>query len=458
MKSKYIGWLVVACVAIGLFIWWVSSPKEGSRQEDSSKKLSVVTTLFPLYDFAKAIGGEYADVTLLLPPGVESHSFEPKPSDMIRIDQSDIFAYTGKAMEPWVEDLRKGIRPSVAVVDASVGIELMKEAADAESEHETEHAFEWAGAFSLQQGDYRWSFAKVAGEYAESTMKMAVVVSPVEGAPGIEAVEKTGEALLNGMLAETRADSPLVAGRGYQLVFDSSRDETVFTVKIGMPGTYVFFTEHMPTEFEGNEHFFKNAQNEDVETVATEPEEAGHHHHHHGGADPHIWLDFDNAAIMVSSLEKAFLEKDPAHAAVYQKNAEAYRARLAGLDKEYIAGLASCSTRQVVVGGHYAFGYLAHRYGLEYVAAQGFAPDAEPSAKDLALLVDQVKKNNIKFVFYEELTSPKIAEALANETGAKMLLLNAAHNIAKDDYVKGMTFLGIMTENLASLREGLGCK
>lgn len=457
MKSKHVGLLVTACVAIGLFTWWMGSSKEGSRQGDSSGKLSVVTTLFPLYDFAKAIGGEHADVTLLLPPGVESHSFEPKPSDVIRIDQSDIFAYTGKAMEPWAEDLRKGIRSSVSVVDASTGIELLKETPAAESGHEAEHAFEWAGAFSLQPGDYRWSFAKVGGEYAESAMKMAVVASSVDGAPGIEAVEKTGEALLSGTLAETRADNSLVAGRGYQLVFDSSKDETAFTVKISTPGTYVFFTEHMPTEFEGSEHFFKDAQNEDVEPIATEPEETGHHHHH-GGLDPHIWLDFDNAAMMVSSLEKAFIEKDPTHAEAYKKNAEAYRARLSDLDKEYSAGLASCSTRQIVYGGHYAFGYLAHRYALDYVAAQGLAPDAEPSAKDIALLVDQIKKNDIKFVFYEELTSPKIAEALSNETGAKMLLLNAAHNISKDDYLKGTTFLGIMSENLVNLREGLGCK
>lgn len=345
MNTKLL-WLGGVVVLVGIVVGIVlraPSSEESPVSGNTPKKLSVVTTLFPLYDFSKAIGGEYADVTLLLPPGVESHSFEPKPSDMIRIDQSDIFAYTGKAMEPWAEDLRKGIRPSVAVVDASQGIELMKESEEMEEAEES---------------------------------------------------------------------------------------------------------QEMDHEHEGeSEHADHSSDHEEAEE-----------HHHHGGADPHIWLDFDNAAIMVSSLEKAFLEKDPAHAAVYQKNAEAYRARLAGLDKEYIAGLASCSTRQVVVGGHYAFGYLAHRYGLEYVAAQGFAPDAEPSAKDLALLVDQVKKNNIKFVFYEELTSPKIAEALANETGAKMLLLNAAHNIAKDDYVKGMTFLGIMTENLASLREGLGCK
>ena len=67
----------------------------------------MITSLFPLYDFAKNIGGDRADVTLLLPPGVESHSFEPRPADIAKINEADIFVYTGKFMEPWVDDLAK---------------------------------------------------------------------------------------------------------------------------------------------------------------------------------------------------------------------------------------------------------------------------------------------------------------------------------------------------------------
>ncbi len=456
MSNKFV-WLggVLALVVFSI-VWWTSSSEQPSSLENQSKKVSIVTTLFPLYDFAKSIGGDYVDVSLLLPPGVESHSFEPKPSDMVRIDQADIFVYTGKAMEPWAEDLRKGIRSSVSIVDSSEGITLMKEAAEVEHEHEAGHSFEWAEVFLLQPGEYQWSFAKVDGKYAEATMKMAVVSSSVEGAEGIEAVEKTGEALLNGTQTETQSNTVLMSGHGYQLLFDPSKDETVFTVKIDVAGTYVFFTEHMPTEFEGNDHFFKDMTFKDVEAIAQEPEEVGHHHHH-GGLDPHVWLDFDNAAHMVSAIEMVLIERDPVHADMYKKNASEYRAKLVALDAEYRSGLTSCATKQVVYGGHYAFGYLASRYGLGYTAAQGFAPDAEPSAKDIAELIEQVKKSNIRYVFYEELTSPKIAETLSRETGAKMLLLNAAHNIGKDDYVQGTTFLGIMKENLMNLRTGLGC-
>ena len=79
-------------------------------------KIRVVTTLFPLYDFAKNIGGGMADVRLLLPPGVESHHFEPSPNDMAAINSADIFVYTGKFMEPWAEDIINGMSKSKTLI------------------------------------------------------------------------------------------------------------------------------------------------------------------------------------------------------------------------------------------------------------------------------------------------------------------------------------------------------
>ena len=112
----------------------------------------------------------------------------------------------------------------------------------------------------------------------------------------------------------------------------------------------------------------------------------------------------------------------------------------------------------IVYGGHYAFGYLAKRYGLRYLAAQGVAPDAEPTAKDLVRLIEQIKKNNIRYVFYEELTSPKIAETIARETNAKILLLNAAHNVTKDQFERGVSLFEILNTDLEQLKIGLECQ
>jgi zinc transport system substrate-binding protein len=101
--------------------------------------VKVIATLFPLYDFARAIGQDRVEVSLLLPPGVEAHSFEPKPSDIVKIRGADLFVYTGKFMEPWVEAVLKGVtNPRLKVVDASVGIPLLTAASEAHG-HEAGH-------------------------------------------------------------------------------------------------------------------------------------------------------------------------------------------------------------------------------------------------------------------------------------------------------------------------------
>lgn len=84
-----------------------------------NERIEVVATLFPQYDFARQIAGARADVTLLLPPGVESHAYEPTPADIIRINQADVFLYTGAYMEPWAQKLIEGLDGDVQVVDVS---------------------------------------------------------------------------------------------------------------------------------------------------------------------------------------------------------------------------------------------------------------------------------------------------------------------------------------------------
>ncbi len=126
---------------------------------------------------------------------------------------------------------------------------------------------------------------------------------------------------------------------------------------------------------------------------------------------------------MVSTIEQALESKNPVAKASYQQNASDYRDRLTALDASYRTTLATAKIKEIVYAGHYAFGYLARRYGLGYLAAQGVSPDSEPTANDLARLVEQVRNDQIHYIFYEELTSPKIAETLARETDAKLLLL-----------------------------------
>lgn len=97
------------------------------------QKLEVIATLFPTYDFVKHIGKERVNVTLLLPPGVEAHAFEPRPTDIVKLNHADIFVYTGKYMEPWVEKMLQNVNEKLSVVDASQGIELLEDSGVEES-------------------------------------------------------------------------------------------------------------------------------------------------------------------------------------------------------------------------------------------------------------------------------------------------------------------------------------
>lgn len=288
--------------------------------------LQVVTTLFPLYDFARTIGGDKAQVTMLLPPGVEPHTFEPKPEEMIRISRAGLFIYTSRYMEPWAEKIITGI-DSHALRVVNAGERVTYRAGVAEDEH----------------------------------------------------------------------------GHGQKGGGD-------------------------------------------------------HDHHDQKGMDPHIWLDFADAALMVDTICDGFIAADPANGTLYRQNAEALKTRLAALDERYRKGLSSCSTRTLLHGGHYTFGYLAHRYDLEYHALSGISSDSEPSAERMAALVREIRSSGARYLFAEELLSPRLTETLAQEAGVGVLMLHGAHNLSRDDMSRGVTFFDLMERNLEQLQKGLQCR
>jgi zinc transport system substrate-binding protein len=306
MKLKKILWIGVTAG----FIPWALCFRLSPSCAQTKSKIQIVTTLFPLYDFTRHIGGDLIEVSLLIPPGVEAHAYEPKLRDIFRINQADIFIYTGKYMEPWVEDILKGVdNKNLAVIDASKGVSL-------------------------------------------------------------------------------------IGGEGDR-----------------------------------------------------------------AGFDPHIWLDFSNARIMVDNILAGLTGKDPLHQDSYKRNAQEYGQKLAELDEKFKQAFGACQRHIFIYGGHPAFGYFAKRYGLTYLSPyKSVSPDAEPTPKAIMELVEKLKENNLKYVYYEELLSPKLAETISRETGAGMLPLNGAHNVSKQDLDAGVTFLSLMEENLDNLKEGLACR
>jgi zinc transport system substrate-binding protein len=163
--------------------------------------------------------------------------------------------------------------------------------------------------------------------------------------------------------------------------------------------------------------------------------------------DPHVWLDPLRYAKIVGRIGQALHEPDAA---------ARLQARLRDLDGEYRTGLAHCERHEIVTS-HEAFGYLAERYGLEQVAITGLSPEVEPEPAKLQHVVELVRERGVTTIYFETLVSPRIAETVARETGAKTAVLNPIEGLAKKEVSQGENYFSLMRTNLRSLREGLGC-
>jgi len=183
-----------------------------------------------------------------------------------------------------------------------------------------------------------------------------------------------------------------------------------------------------------------------------------HGHGEHGAYDPHIWLDLGNAQKMVDNVVAGLIRQDPANKDFYAQRAAAYKTKLQALDEKFKTTLSGCKENTFVHSGHFAFNYLALRYKLHYISAYGGSPNAEPTPGKIIELKRFIVEHAIKYIYYEELIVPKIADILHKETGVELLKLNGVHNIGKDDFKQGKTFIGLMNENLINLRIGLECQ
>lgn len=187
-------------------------------------------------------------------------------------------------------------------------------------------------------------------------------------------------------------------------------------------------------------------------------DESAEDEHGHSGLDPHIWLDPMIMSQAAGRLAQTLAKIDAENKDYYNQRLERYRARLEKLDSDYRSSLSKCRQSNFIYAGHYAFGYLAVRYGLDYQAAQGFSPDAESSPQQLSEMISALKEDKADYIFAEELDNPQLAQSLAKDAGLKILMLNSAHNVSKDDLKAGITYEQIMRNNLKELVIGLKCQ
>ncbi|MBM3281612.1 MAG: ABC transporter substrate-binding protein [Candidatus Harrisonbacteria bacterium] len=183
-------------------------------------------------------------------------------------------------------------------------------------------------------------------------------------------------------------------------------------------------------------------------------EEEGHSHE--GELDPHIWLDPSLAMKEVELIRDTLMRFDPQNANVYEENARRYLAELGSLDALFASSLKTCKTRDIVAS-HGAFGYLAKRYNINVINIAGISPEEEPTPKRMAEIAILAKEKGIKYIFFETLVSPALAQTLAVEIGAKTLVMNPMEGLTQEELKAGGNYLSIMRQNLQNIRTALSC-
>jgi zinc transport system substrate-binding protein len=297
--------------------------------EPSSDRLQIVTTVFPAYDFARAVAGDQADVTLLLPPGVESHSYEPTPADIMAVQSCDLFLCLGGESDAWVDTILNAAEPA------------------------------------------------------------GTVLRMVDCVPLLE------EETVDGMQAEP-----------------------------------------------GHDH--------DGQDVSGDHDGLGQV----TGMDEHVWTAPRNAARITLAVGSALADIDDANAALYTDNAAAYAAEIDALDQSFREFFDSQPSRTIVFGDRFPLRYFADAYDLDYYAAfPGCGTQTEPSAATVAFLTEKVREEDIPTVWYIEFSNHLVADSIAEAAGTRTARFHTCHNVSQAEMDAGATYLTLMEENLAALRQ-----
>ena len=432
--------------------------------------IDVVTSIKPVHSLVSGVMAGVSTPSVIIEGAGSPHTYSLKPSQAKQLQDAKLVFWMGDELETFLVGPIENIAKKATVVKLIDSHDLKKikfreggmfddhghDDHDDHSDHDGhgEHAFEWAGLFDLKAGNYRWSFAKVDGNYADPAMKMVILKSA-----DIEASEETAEKLLESSNPEIRRhdDSISAAKIAYSLNFDNSKNVTDFNVKIETDGKYAFFTEHMPFEFEANEHFFKNESGIDIEPLAQVPDADHHDHDHgkhakkehdehdhekhddhdhekhakkehddhdgHGEFDPHVWLDPVNAKAIVHEIEEALVKADPEHASRYKANAHKMMDQLDSLVAELSDQLEPVHEKGFIVF-HDAYQYFEQRFDVAAIGSITVSPEVMPGAERVSELREKISDLSATCVFSEPQFEPKLVETLVDGTGARTGVLD----------------------------------
>ncbi|WP_237438725.1 metal ABC transporter solute-binding protein, Zn/Mn family [Guptibacillus hwajinpoensis] len=299
-----------------------------SNENGEEKKLSIYTTLFPIEDFTRKIGGEHVEVVSILPPGSDAHTYEPTTQTMIKIAEADAFIYNGLGMESYAEAIAESVG-DVEIVEASSAIKTLEHSEEhEEEEHEDEH-------------------------------------------------------------------------------------------------------EH-------DEHSEKEHSDE----------------HKHGDQDPHVWLDPNKAIGMAENIKETLIELKPDAKEDFEANFRKVKNDLTELDKDF-ARLVDSKDHPEMIVSHAAYGYWENRYGIHQIAISGLSPSNEPSQKALEEIIHTAKEKKLDYVLFEQNVTPKVAQSLQSEIGAKVLRLHNLSVLTEEDINNKEDYFSLMRKNLETLDQAL---
>ncbi len=370
-----------------------------------SAKPVVIASHSILADVARQVAGDHLDVRTLIPAGSDPHHFIPTPSDLAAVAEADLVLINGIGYEETLLEAIENAGADVNIIVASACIDVRPAGAHDDhddhghDEHDDEHAHEDEDEHAHEDED----------EHAH---------------------EDEDE--------------------------HAHEDEDEHAHDDELSGCDAQDAEFYAIGFHGHGKFLGRA--EDIECAAhAHGDEHDDHGHEEGACDPHIWFDPQNVIRWALTIRDSYSEIDPDHASEYHERALAYAAELDSLEREFIwPALENLpEEKRLLVTAHDALGYLAGTFGFEIVSTviPGVSTVVEPSASDVAEVIDVIRERELTAIFGESITSDKILQVIAAETGVEIASLYT-DSLGEADGPAG-TYLDYMRYNFTTIVEAL---
>ena len=357
-----------------------SKQTEANKTEPKADaKLKAVVTILPQVEWVKAVAGDLAEVTALLPPGASPEVYQASPKEMIALEEADLYFTISVPVE--VEGIIPNTATKAKIVDlAAAAAAKYPELSfgEEEDDHDHEHSHEHEHNHK-EEVDHNHNHKEMA-EPAHNHDKEAAAEHKEESADHAHK-EETGhehkEAVSHPQSSEHKEE-----------------------------------TEHNHAHGHKEEAAHNHGHNHESEEE--------HEHHHHSGRDPHVWMSPKRVAVMVEAVRDALIAADDKNAETYRRNAEEYLQKLREIDKKLTDTLSQAKANSFIIM-HPSMGYFADDYGLMQVSIEKEGKQA--TAEHLKAVIDYAKDNNIKVVFYQKEFDNNQAKTIASEIGGEVMEL-----------------------------------